>query len=230
MVHLALTEAVAYSDASTLAVLDDKNKEWDWIAFTSARGVSFYFESCRMLGTRAHGNVKFAAVGESTATALRSEAKKVDLLAKEPNAKSLAETMLATFQSTGPQRVLIPRAQHGLSTLANSLVREGHQVDSIPVYQSVAATAESPELKEIKHHLRCQNLAALVCFAPSQVNAFEAFLSKDHAEAKKEVFVFAIGETTAASLVEAGWSKVVTASPQSEDLYEAIVSSLAVKS
>ena len=71
---------------------------YDWIVFTSANGVRFFFEEFRRVfdDIRSLGLLRFAAVGDTTAAAIRDHHIKVECQPKIATGDALAEELVAT--------------------------------------------------------------------------------------------------------------------------------------
>jgi uroporphyrinogen III methyltransferase/synthase len=109
--------------------------EFDWIAFSSANGVAWFFR--RLLETgrdaRALGRLKLAAIGPGTADALADFQLRTDLVPDSFRAESLAEAL--SRQAAG-RRVLLARASRGREIVADQLRDAGACVEQIVVYHS----------------------------------------------------------------------------------------------
>ena len=71
---------------------------YDWIVFTSANGVRYFFEEFHRIydDIRSLGLLRFAAVGETTARAITDQHIKVECMPKVATADALADELTAT--------------------------------------------------------------------------------------------------------------------------------------
>ena len=107
-----------------------------WLVFTSANGVTLFFQrlAARRLDARALGGVRLAVIGPGTARALQDHGLCADFMPESYVAEALAEG-LAPLVSTG-DRVLLPRAEGGRTTLVEGLRRAGASVDEALLYRA----------------------------------------------------------------------------------------------
>ncbi len=116
---------------------------YDWIVFTSANGVTAFFdhffrayEDLRCLGL-----VRLAAVGPGTAAQLRALHLKVDLVPPEAVAREIARE-LAREGSLENLRILLLRAEVATPELPRLLEEAGAIVDDIACYRTEAETED----------------------------------------------------------------------------------------
>ncbi|WP_248927432.1 uroporphyrinogen-III C-methyltransferase [Paenibacillus hamazuiensis] len=111
--------------------------EFDWVMFTSANGVEYFFQRLKELkiDIRALANARIAAVGPKTAAALESRGLMIDMLP----AKFQAETLFETIQTElkAGQRVLLPTADIAREELPKRLKELGLEVTEIDIYENV---------------------------------------------------------------------------------------------
>ncbi len=114
-------------------------KMYDWIVFTSANGVRFFFDRVLRLGfdARVLGGVRIAAIGPATADALADYSLKADLIPHKYRSEELAAELAAVAVG---KRVLLARADRGRSLLKDELEAIAH-VDQIAVYKNRDATS-----------------------------------------------------------------------------------------
>lgn len=129
---------------------------YQWVIFTSANGVDFFFRRVReiqdlpagsykrvsedrggsmgSIGNAGNIRGKIAAVGAKTAEALRKHGVSVDLLPQEFVGESLVVELLSHVQKG--QRVLLPRADIARKLLPDALREIGCEVTEIDVYEN----------------------------------------------------------------------------------------------
>lgn len=118
---------------------------FDWVVFSSANGVRFFFERMEQLNrdARAFGAARIAAIGPGTAEELQRFHMRADLLPPEFRAESLAEALLANEQG---RRYLLVRASRGRPTLVEALVRAGREVRQVVAYINRDIEAPHPDI------------------------------------------------------------------------------------
>lgn len=121
--------------------------DYDWLLFSSANGVRYFFDRLFELGDdlRAIGHLRIAAIGPGTADTLTEYYLTADVIPTEYRAESL----VASLQNEAAgQRFLYPRASRGREVLPQGLEAAGGEVTNIVVYQSDDCAELSPEVVE----------------------------------------------------------------------------------
>ena len=114
---------------------------YDWLVFTSANGVTQFFEHFfkAFQDLRDIGGVRLAAVGPATAAKLRELHLQVDVMPDDYLAPQVAKAM-AAFESLENRRILLLRAQEATPELPRLLEDLGAIVDDVACYQTVPET------------------------------------------------------------------------------------------
>lgn len=157
---------------------------YQWIVFTSANGVEHFFVHLDRLrlDARAFGTAKIAAIGASTAEALKRHGILVDVVPPEYRAESIATSLLGAGVGSGT-RVLIPRARRARDILPQSLEAAGAQVDVVAVYET--ERANSAATRRAIEAVTRGKIRALTFTSTSTVMEFAALL-RDYLESKAE--------------------------------------------
>lgn len=113
--------------------------QFDWLVFSSANGVEFFFQRLLHHGhdLRSVGHVKLAAIGPKTAEALFAYHLTADVQPAEFRAEALAGELIN--QAAG-KRFLYPHASRGRVVLQQELIAAGAAVEEIVVYHSTDVT------------------------------------------------------------------------------------------
>jgi len=111
--------------------------DYQWIIFTSANGVQYFWQrlSCSQRDARALAGLKIAAIGAATAQELEKHGIVPDLLPQEYKAEGLIEA-LGKEELTG-KKILIPRAAEARDVLPVQLQRLGAQVRVVEAYRTL---------------------------------------------------------------------------------------------
>lgn len=166
---------------------------FDWIVVTSAAGVAVLPELPR--------GPRYAAVGESTARALRRQGVEVDVVPGEANGQALGEAI----PDVEGKRVALVRASKAAPDLPTALTARGAIVEDITAYETVEGPAESaPAL----HRALREDVAAVVFASGSAVRGF----LKLGGEAT--VPAVTIGPRTSAAARDAGFTVAAEAAAQ----------------
>ena len=110
---------------------------YDWIVFTSANGVRFFFEEFYRIfeDVRSLGLVRFAAVGDTTAKAIVEQHIKVECQPKVATAVALADELIATG-SLDSAKVLVITGNLNRDELTTKLEGARAIVDQLQVYKT----------------------------------------------------------------------------------------------
>jgi len=108
---------------------------YDWVIFTSANGVRFFWERLERAGKdgRAFAGIRLGAIGPATGDALRQRGLRADLVPS----RYVAEAVLAEIGPVEGLRVLLPRADLARPALAEGLRRAGATVEEVVAYRTV---------------------------------------------------------------------------------------------
>lgn len=185
----------------------ERAHEFDYILFTSRTAAEVFIKiNGRGLLTNEDGRTPvIGAVGRGTAEPLECAGINVSIVSKGDGAAALAELVKrhagAHMENPSP-RALFPCARESRTELVNSLAAAGIVVTSAPVYETVAAGAESLEA------LRGECVDYTLFFSPSAVATYRELKPF---ETKASV---AIGQTTLGAIHEAGLpSPMVSSGP-----------------
>ena len=125
-----------------------KLNDYQWLIFTSANGVDYFFARLIKTGkdARALGYAKVAAIGSATAAKLREYGIIADVVPREFRAEGVLEALKGKLPSHA--KILLPRAQEAREILPEKLREQGAVVDVAPAYQTVAAEVDAESLRE----------------------------------------------------------------------------------
>ena len=191
-----------------------KLAEYDWIIFTSANGVSIFFESLQSLqkDARVFGSAKIAAIGSETARRLDEFGIKADFVPTVFTGKELGKQLIGFVNLQG-KNVLLLRSQLASNELAELLVQAKAKVDDTAIYTVVPEKSESNWLKE---KIADGAIDWLTFASPSSVKAFFAQIQSDLINSSN-VRVASIGPVTSQQLKNLGVKVDITAREQTTD-------------
>jgi uroporphyrinogen III methyltransferase / synthase len=195
--ELPLTRQVDPSDdGAALRAAAEVVGDHRWIVLTSVNAVERFMAELR--DARALAGVLVAAVGPSTADALRLAGVEPDLVPAEHSARALVE-VFPVPEAGGNRRVLFPCADLAPDTVAEGLGEKGWDVRRVEAYRTVPLSAPDPALLE-----RVAAADALTLTATSSVAAFVALRTPGGAPMPVPGHVVCIGPATAAAARAAG--------------------------
>jgi uroporphyrinogen III methyltransferase/synthase len=213
-VELPLIEIRAPRDGgAALRCAASRLDSYDWVVLTSANAVE------RLLGevrdARAFGLAKIAAIGPSTAGALRRHGIVADLVPQAYVGEALVEAFPAPSKPVGEGgRVLLARAAVARDVVPDGLAALGWQLEIVEAYETVHSQVDSGALDAVA-------LADAVTFtSPSTVEAFVELAGLE----RLPPIVASIGPVTTAAASAAGMAVDAQARQHTaEGLVEALV-------
>ncbi len=113
--------------------------DYAWVIFTSANGVEFFFRRLRAKRKKIRPlwRARLAAIGPSTAAALRQCGLRADVVPIEYKAEGLLRALARREKSWRGKRVLLARAAKAREALPRELRRRGARVDVVEAYRTV---------------------------------------------------------------------------------------------
>jgi uroporphyrinogen-III synthase len=199
---------------------------YDWIVFTSANGVRYFLEEFYRVfdDVRSLGLLRFAAIGDTTAAAIRAHHLKVECQPKVATAAALAEELIATG-SLDSAKLLVITGNLNRDELVTKLEAARAIVDQLQVYQT--------EKTDLTHDaaaadFRARGADAVLFASSSAVQSFvdQAAALKLAKDAKRPL-AGSIGPQTSETMKAAGLPIDFTAkTPSLDALVEALVKKL----
>ena len=207
------------SDWSELDRAIGQLESYQWLIFTSANGVHFFFERLREKGrdVRNLKGIKICCIGPATARQIEARGIRVDLVPDE----FIAEGILKSFASMNlsGQRVLIPRACSARDILPETLKKQGAEVDVVTAYQTVNSGRKKEELAG---WINAGEVDVITFTSSSTVTNFVEIMGADYA-LPPNIKIACIGPVTAATAKKAGFHINIS---QEEYTMEGLVQSL----
>jgi len=177
-------------------------KSYDWIIFTSANGVNFFWQRLadKKKGLSLPSSLKVAAIGPATTKKLKEKGIRVAYKPKE----FIAEGILKGFKKMDlkGKRILLARAKNARDILPKGLRKMGSEVDVVEAYRTVKPRGGSKRLGQI---LRGERIDAITFTSSSTVNHFvELLKAEDLTELLKGITIACIGPVTARTVKDWG--------------------------
>ncbi len=202
----APTTRIERLDAAPMRDALERLDDFQWICFTSANGVRFFWEALRASGrdARSLSGVKLCAVGPMTADSLLQRGLAVDVIAERFVAEGLLEALAVRDDVYGTS-VLYAAADGARETLPSGLEALGAVVERVALYRSVPEPAALDRLRDAL----AERPADLVAFtSASAVRSFADAMGPQAAETPAA----SIGPATSAAVRDAGMIVAVEAS------------------
>jgi uroporphyrinogen-III synthase len=165
-------------------------ERFDWLLFSSANAVHFFF--CRLNALKLSPRLpRMGIVGSATARKLAEYDIQPDFMPDSFTGEALA----AGLGNLNGQHVLLPRARLGRPQIIARLRSQGAQITDIPLYDTVTAVPDLAALEEL-----ALGYEAITFASPSSVHGFLEISGKPISSA----VVACIGPVTAEAAVECG--------------------------
>ncbi len=178
----------------------DRLESYQWLIFTSANGVAFFFQRLRERGRdiRDLKGVRIATIGPATAAAVEALRIRVDLVPEE----FISEGVVRAFagEDLRGRRVLLPRAKEARDVIPEGLVKMGATVDVATTYRTVRSDRDAAELLSF---LAEEKVDAITFTSPSTVRHFLGIMGPDF-HLPPKVRIACIGPVTEAAARKAG--------------------------
>ena len=177
-------------------------KSYDWMIFTSANGVNFFWQRLKERGKSLHlpPSLKVCAIGPTTAHQLKRQGVSVPYVPKE----FIAESILDGFKKVQMEgkRILLARAKKARDVLPKGLRKMGAEVDVVEVYRTVRPKGGSKRMKKL---LTEEKIDVITFTSSSTVSHFADLLKKeDLKNLVKGIAIACIGPVTARTAKERG--------------------------
>jgi uroporphyrinogen III methyltransferase / synthase len=193
---------------------------YEWVGFTSVNAVRAVREKFEEFGldARAFSGLKIAAVGGTTADALRQWGIEPDLVPSgESSARGLLEDWPPFDEVLDPiNRVFLPRADIATDTLVAGLQKMGWEVDDVTAYRTVRA---APPPAPVRDAIKTGQFDAVLFTSSSTVRNLVGIAGKPH----PSTVIACIGPATAKTAEEHGLRvDVLAAEATAERLVDAL--------
>jgi len=179
-----------------------KLKSYDWMIFTSANGVNFFWQRLKEKGKHRAlpSSLKTCAIGPATANQLKEKKIPVSYMPKE----YIAEAILKGFERMPikGKRILLARAKKARDVLPKGLRKMGGMVDVVEVYRTVRPKGGAKRLRKL---LSEERIDVITFTSSSTVDHFvELLKGMDLKKALKDIAIACIGPVTTRTARERG--------------------------
>lgn len=200
-IHFPTIKIVPPPDWRDLDAAIKKLEDYDWLIFTSANGVAFFFDRlfAKTKDIRDLKGVKICCIGPATAQQVESKGIRVDLVPK----KFISEEILKSFSGTDLRRkkILIARAAKARDVLPEGLKKTGAKVDVVTAYETINSGKKKNELEAL---LKENQVDVITFTSSSTVNNFVKIMGRNFS-LPKGVKIACIGPVTEATAKKAGF-------------------------
>lgn len=178
--------------------------EYQWIIFTSANGVKYFWQRLNSEGldSRALWRAKVVAIGPGTADALSAKGVIADFMPTSFVAEEVANQLIGQEGAAlANQKALIPRAAKARSVLPDELSAADMIVDVVPVYETVAGEGCGEDIARL---VREGRVDCATFGSSSSVANFLDIVPAETLKAASGLALAAIGPITAQTLSDKG--------------------------
>jgi uroporphyrinogen III methyltransferase/synthase len=201
-IHFPTIKIVPPPDWHDLDAAIKKLEDYDWLIFTSANGVAFFFERlfAKKKDIRDLKGIRICCLGPATAQQVESKGIRVDLVPE----KFISEGILESFSGINlrGKKILIARAAKARDVLPAGLKKLGAKVNVVTAYVTVNSGKKKKELETLFK----ENQVDVITFTSSStVNNFVKIMGRNFS-LPKGVKIACIGPVTAAMAARAGFS------------------------
>ncbi|HEX2852794.1 MAG TPA: uroporphyrinogen-III synthase [Opitutaceae bacterium] len=226
VVELPLIRVSKHIEKDVLADIMQELGSYDWIVFTSANGVRFFFEEFFRLfdEIRTLGLLRFACIGDATARAIREFYLRIECQPETATAEALADALIATG-SLDNVKLLIITGNLNREVLVKKLEEERAIVDQLQVYRTEKTDLTSdPAAADFRN----RGADALLFASSSAVQSFvDQAASLRLAKDAKRPLAGSIGPQTSETMKKTGMPIDFEAkTPSLDALVEALVKKL----
>jgi uroporphyrinogen-III synthase len=182
---------------SNSAKIDDatrKIQQFDWIVFTSANGVKYFFSKFKAW-QKEEIKAKFACVGSETQRELEAQGLKPSIVPSEFLTLKLGEALARLGMKN--KRILLARAEEANPEIASLLRNAGAIVVEAPVYRTIPRKIANLKKEEI-----LERVTDLTLTSPSTVRGLITNFSAEELK-KRNIRIHCIGPVTAKSAEQA---------------------------
>lgn len=200
-IHFPTIKIVPPSNWRDLDTAIKNLEDYDWLIFTSANGVSFFFERmyAKKKDIRDLKGIKICCIGPATARQVQDKGIGVDLVPKE----FISEGILKSFSRTNlkGKNILVARAAKARDVLPEGLKKLGAQVDVVTAYETVGSGKKKKDMEDLFK----ENQVDVITFTSSStVNNFIKITGGGF-KLPQGVKIACIGPVTAAAAKKAGF-------------------------
>ncbi|MBN6205665.1 uroporphyrinogen-III synthase [Ralstonia pickettii] len=192
---------IASNKARNREVIFTKLSGYDWIIFTSANGVHYFFEQLPEELILLVRKMKLAVVGHKTEEALKQYHLSAHLVPEVYDANSLAEIFLEKYQAG--ESILLVRGNLSRDVLPSVFEKKGIGFDAIEVYETQMNKENAAMLKKV---IAEEALDFITFTSPSTVEAFVKL-----SEGCTSFPCVCIGTTTKRAAENHGFTLILTA-------------------
>ncbi len=213
IIQFSTVEIVPPATWEELDASIDKLGRYDWIIFTSANGVKYFFRRLfeRKVDIRDLKGLKVCAIGVKTAAEVSKYGINVDLVPEKFRAEGLLEAFVKETKSRGavpaPDRILegmsflLPRAEVAREVFPEEVRRLGGTIDVPVAYRAIRPETHG---KRLRRFLKEGRITVATFTSAATFNNFREIMGEEADDLLNSVAIAVIGPVTAKAVEKAG--------------------------
>ncbi|MDA8083082.1 MAG: uroporphyrinogen-III C-methyltransferase [Nitrospiraceae bacterium] len=197
-------EVVPPADWNELDACLDRISTYDWLVFTSANGVKYFFGRMieKEIDIRELKGIRLCAIGPKTALEMKKYGVKVDLVPEEFRAEGLIEVFTKGRGKTLEGiRILLPRAEKAREIFPEKVRELGGVIDVPVTYRAVRPEHHG---KRLRRFLKEGRVTLITFTSAATFHNFREIMGEDADEMLSRVAIAVIGPVTARAVEKAG--------------------------
>jgi uroporphyrinogen III methyltransferase/synthase len=219
IIYFPTIKVVPPSDWRQLDGAIDGIGTYNWMIFTSANAVRYFFERFfeRDRDIRDLKGLRICSIGTKTASAVRGYGLKIDLIPEKFNAEGLVEsftkmesrgTVSSKSSISGNQtlkgiRFVLPRAEVAREVLPEKIRELGGEIDVVTAYRAIKPDVHG---KRLRRFLKEGKISVATFTSAATFHNFISIIDEDVHDLLKGVSIAVIGPVTARAVEKAGYS------------------------
>jgi uroporphyrinogen III methyltransferase/synthase len=182
---------------------------YDWIIFTSANGVRFFFNRLSEMGKDVRGlkGIKICTIGPATQSAIEKRGISVNIVPEEFISEGVVEAFKG--QDMRNAKVLLPRAEVARDVIPEGLRELGATVDVAVTYRTISSGSDGKELETL---IQNEKVDVITFTSPSTVNNFINIMG-ENLKLPEMVKIACIGPVTEKAAQKAGFAVDIMQGP-----------------
>ncbi len=188
----------------------DEIGTYNWLIFTSATAVRFFFERYFQKGKdiRDLKGIKLCAIGSKTGEAISRYGIRVDLIPRSFNAEGLIEAFLKAARSQKSEvrslkgiRILLPRAEKAREIFPEEVRKMGGRIDVVTAYRTIRPDTKG---RRLRRFLREGRITVATFTSAATFENFLAIFGDEAIDFLRDTIIAVIGPVTAKAIEKAG--------------------------
>ncbi len=200
VIHFPTIEIIPPASFGQLDQAIDQLKSYQWIIFTSANGVRFFFNRLkeRNCDIRDLKGIRICTIGPATAKTIEAMGIRVDLVPES----YISEGVVASFRKLDIRgmKILLPRAELARDVIPEELGKLGAIVEPVVVYRTISARRDREEIAGL---MDSGQVDVITFTSPSTVKGFREIWGL--APLQPQVRIACLGPVTGAAAEKAGF-------------------------